>query len=199
MSCHSRQTAGLAGNRSQSSAGRRAALDSRLVAWRPPGMTKGSFIFAKKCERRPAQSGRGETGRRKGLKIPRLQGCAGSTPAVRTNKINDLGGKRVSQPRLHKLSSVIRQQKGRRVALTAAFANEPAGLLETGAGGRTKGQLRLAAEAFACNDGRDAESRYWTKFRGTLYRSKGGQFIAHAKALPVTVRGRPPCSRAARS
>jgi hypothetical protein len=28
--------------------------------------------------------GRGETGRRKGLKIPRPQGCAGSTPAVRT-------------------------------------------------------------------------------------------------------------------
>src|SRR5581483_7162652 len=33
---------------------------------------------------RAAQRGRGETGRRKGLKIPRPFGCAGSTPAVRT-------------------------------------------------------------------------------------------------------------------
>src|SRR5271156_5914151 len=34
--------------------------------------------------------GRGETGRRKGLKIPRPQGCAGSTPAVRTSRRLDL-------------------------------------------------------------------------------------------------------------
>jgi hypothetical protein len=45
-------------------------------------------------------SGRGEIGRRKGLKIPRPQGCAGSTPAVRTNKSMTYG-ENEPRPRKH--------------------------------------------------------------------------------------------------
>ena len=48
-----------------------------------PSLRRGSI--SQRNVKQARLSGRGETGRRKGLKIPRPQGCAGSTPAVRTN------------------------------------------------------------------------------------------------------------------
>ena len=62
----------------------------------PLSVTAGRSGFLRKPRRNPClyadrpvptrlTCGRGETGRRKGLKIPRPQGCTGSIPVVRTN------------------------------------------------------------------------------------------------------------------